>query len=259
MKLIALPAFTDNYIWMLHDDHRAIVVDPGDAAPVLSALASSNLTLVGILVTHHHKDHIGGLQGLRSVLDGPIYAPAREPLPVPCTPLHGGEAVDLLGLRFEVIDVPGHTLGHIAYFHTPADGSAPLLFCGDVLFSAGCGRVVDGAMAQMHASLTKLALLPDETRVCCAHEYTLANLAFARTVEPLNAELVSHADWCAHQRMQGLPTLPTSLGRERQVNPYLRCHVPAVRDAAMAQAGAAAGHAPVDVFTALRRWKNDFK
>lgn len=257
MDLIALPAFTDNYIWIVHDGTCAIVVDPGDSVPVLSALASMSLTLVGILVTHHHGDHVGGLHGLQPVLRGPVFGPARENIPEPYVPLRDGDSAELLGMRFEVLDVPGHTAGHIAYFHQPTNGMRPLLFCGDTLFSAGCGRLFEGTAQQMHGSLSRLAALPGNTRVCCGHEYTLANLRFAHAVEPANHEVDAYTRRCQHQRDQGLPTLPSSISQERLVNPFLRCTEAAVVQAARDH-GAASEEAST-VFAALRQWKNDFR
>lgn len=257
MKLIALPAFTDNYIWMLHDGSNAIVVDPGEAAPVQAALDARQLTLAAILVTHHHGDHVGGVDALRGRLRGPVYGPRREAIPEPFTPLDGGERIELLGLSFEVIDVPGHTAGHIAYFHAGAAGHAPILFCGDTLFSGGCGRLFEGTAEQMHASLSRLAGLPGDTRVCCAHEYTLSNLKFAQAVEPGNHALSRYRDSCEALRGRGEPTLPSRIDVEREINPFLRCAVPEVVDAALAQ-GANGAQAPA-VFAALRRWKNEFR
>ena len=257
MNLIALPAFTDNYIWMLHDGRQAVVVDPGESAPVVAALDAQQLTLAAILVTHHHGDHVGGVDALRTRLRGPVYGPKRERIPQPYSPLVDGDAVDVLGMRFEVIDVPGHTSGHIAYFHAATNGDAPVVFCGDTLFSGGCGRLFEGTPAQMHHSLSRLAALPGDTRVCCAHEYTLANLAFARAVEPVNADLAAYTTWCEAQRAEGRPTLPSSIAREHQVNPFLRCDAPAV--AKSARAHGADSDDPVAVLTALRQWKNDFR
>ena len=256
MNLIALPAFSDNYIWMVHDGRRCIVVDPGDASVVHAALSAHGLALAGILVTHHHADHVGGLAGLRAVLDGPVFGPATETIPGPITPVRGGETVDLLGCRFEVIDVPGHTAGHIAYLHRP-EGEAPVLFCGDTLFSGGCGRLFEGTPAQMWHSLSTLAALPGATRVCCAHEYTLSNLRFARAVEHDNADLARYTAWCEAQRARQLPTLPSSVETERAVNPFLRCAEDGVVQSALAH-GAASREA-VDVFATLRSWKNEFK
>jgi hydroxyacylglutathione hydrolase len=256
MNLSALPAFADNYIWMLHDGTQAVVVDPGDAAPVLQALDTQGLRLAGILVTHHHADHVGGVDALRPRLQGPVWGPARERIPAPFVPLHDGDRIDVLGLRFGVLDVPGHTAGHIAYAQEGA-ADAPLLFCGDTLFSAGCGRLFEGTPAQMHKSLSRLAALPADTRVCCTHEYTLSNLRFALAVEPGNAALTAYDARCRALRAQGRPTLPSSIGLERQINPFLRCSEPAVAAAAHAQG--ADGDDAVAVFAALREWKNRYR
>ena len=257
MKLIALPAFTDNYIWMLHDDRQAIVVDPGDAAPVAAALDAQGLALAAILVTHHHPDHVGGVAALRPRLQGPVYGPAREAIPQPFTPLADGDSVSLLGLRFQVIDVPGHTAGHIAYFLPASDVQAPVLFCGDTLFSGGCGRLFEGTPAQMHQSLGRLAALPGDTRVCCAHEYTESNLKFANAVEPANAALARYTVACRALRADGLPTLPSTIAQERAINPFMRCDAPDVVTAAQSR-GAADGSGPA-VLGALREWKNSFR
>jgi hydroxyacylglutathione hydrolase len=213
MNLVALPAFADNYIWMLHDGRQALVVDPGDETPVLEALRTLDLVLTGILVTHHHADHVGGIEALRPVLRGPVWGPAGETVPGPSEALSEGDEVEWNGLRFAVIDVPGHTAGHIAFACLDAPGG-PVLFCGDTLFSAGCGRLFEGTAAQMHASLGKLARLPGDTRVCCAHEYTLSNLRFARAVEAGNAAITEHMAHCEKLRAAGRPTLPSSIALE---------------------------------------------
>ena len=256
MNLIALPAFSDNYIWMLHDGHHAIVVDPGESAPVITALDAGGLVLAAILVTHHHSDHVGGVDALRPRLRGRVYGPQRERIPEPFVALNDGDVVDELGLRFEVIDVPGHTSGHIAYFN-PGGAGAPILFCGDTLFSGGCGRLFEGTAGQMHASLSRLAALPGDARVCCAHEYTLSNLKFARAVEPLNQDLLDYTAWCEAQRAAGRPTLPSSIAREREVNPFLRVADNTV--ARSARTHGAESDEPVAVLAALRQWKNDFR
>ena len=253
MNLLALPAFADNYIWMLHDGARAVVVDPGDAEPVLAALDRLQLELHAILVTHHHADHVGGVDELRARLTGPVFGPARERIPAPFTPLAQGDRVPLLGLEFEVLDVPGHTAGHIAYVQRGV-AEQPLLFCGDTLFSAGCGRLFEGSPAQMQASLAKFAALSPDTRVCCTHEYTLSNLRFAAAVEPGNAARAQYEARCKQLREQGSPTLPSSMGLELQINPFLRCAEPEV--VRSAQAHGAADGSPLAVLTALREWKN---
>jgi hydroxyacylglutathione hydrolase len=256
MELIALPAFSDNYIWMLHDGARALVVDPGDAAVVQRALDARQLELGAILVTHHHADHVGGVDALRPRLRGPLFGPAREDIPEPYSAINGGDNIEALGLSFDVFDVPGHTAGHIAYLHR-REHQAPLLFCGDTLFSAGCGRLFEGTPAQMHASLSLLAALPGATRVCCTHEYTLSNLRFAHAVEPDNRNIAAYTAWCEAERAEGRPTLPSTIERERQINPFLRCEERAV--AASAQAHGADSTEPVAVFAALREWKNQFR
>lgn len=258
MNLTALPAFTDNYIWMLDDGREALVVDPGESAPVIAALDTRGLALAAILVTHHHGDHVGGVDALRARLRGQVFGPRRETIPTPYKALDDGDCVELLGRRFEVIDVPGHTSGHIAFFE-PGGGAlgAPLLFCGDTLFSGGCGRLFEGTAAQMHASLTRLASLPGPTRVCCAHEYTLSNLRFAHAVEPGNAALDEYTSWCTRIRERGEPTLPSTIARERAVNPFLRGDEPAVRQ--RAREHGATGSDGSAVFAALRQWKNEFR
>lgn len=255
MTLVALPALSDNYIWLLHDGAQAIVVDPGDAAPVLAALDNLQLTLAGILLTHHHADHVGGVAALRPRLQGPVFGPAREKIPPPFVPVAQGDTAVLMGLAFEVIDVPGHTAGHIAYAQHGAT-QQPLLFCGDTLFSAGCGRLFEGTPAQMHRSLSKFAALPADSRVCCTHEYTLSNLRFAAAVEPGNAARARYQERCEALRAQGLPTLPSSLALELQINPFLRCAEPEVVASALAHGSA--GRDPVTVLATLREWKNHY-
>jgi len=257
MKLIPLPAFQDNYLWVLHDGRRAIVVDPGDAQPVLACLQRDRLQLEAILVTHHHPDHIGGVDALRDATGAAVHGPAREPIPEPFARLAEGDAVNALGLAFRVLDVPGHTAGHVAYYCPDVDGR-PLLFCGDTLFSGGCGRLFEGTAAQMLASLDKLAALPGATRVCCTHEYTLSNLKFARAVEPGNAELIQYQQRCEELRARNQPTLPSSIEQEKLVNPFLRTRLPGVAQAARAH-DTATSPDEVGVFATLRHWKNQFK
>jgi hydroxyacylglutathione hydrolase len=255
MDLIALPAFADNLIWMLHDGRQAFVVDPGAAAPVKDALRERGLRLAAILVTHHHSDHVGGLAELQPLVEGPIYGPAHEAMPVAVQKMSQGMRFELLGAQVEVLDVPGHTAGHIAYVVTEP-GRAPWLFCGDTLFSGGCGRLFEGTPAQMQHSLAQLAALPGDTRVCCAHEYTLSNLRFARTVEPHNTALADYEVRCKALRAEGAWTLPSTIAIERAVNPFLRVREPEV--AASARAHGAASTDPTEVLAALREWKNTF-
>ena len=256
MHLHPLPAFTDNYIWVLHDGARALVVDPGQADGVKAYLTEHRLTLDTILITHHHGDHTGGVAALRDATGARVIGPVGEPMPEPLQRVSGGQTVEALGLRFAVIDVAGHTAGHIAYYLEEMD-SAPLLFCGDTLFSGGCGRLFEGTPAQMLASLSRLADLPDATRVCCTHEYTLSNLRFAQTVEPGNADLTQYRQWCDAQRAQNRPTLPSTIALERAINPFLRTHQPPLALAAQTH-NPDCGNDPLAVFATLREWKNTF-
>jgi hydroxyacylglutathione hydrolase len=256
--ITALPAFVDNYIWVLHQGQQAVVVDPGDATPVLEFLQQYQLDLIGILVTHHHSDHTGGLAALAPICQGPIVGPLREQPKIPwlTQTVEHGESVHLLGSDWQVIAIPGHTAGHVAYF-SDTNQSDPLLFCGDTLFSAGCGRLFEGSPADMHSSLRLLSALPAHTRVCCAHEYTLANLRFAQTVEPHNQDIAQHRLYCEQQRAWNLPTLPSSIGTEKKINPFLRTNETAVQTAACAFAQKPLP-CDVDVLGALREWKNAF-
>ena len=257
MNLLPIPAFADNYIWMLHDGKQALVVDPGQAEPVLQVLAQLGLKLQGILVTHHHADHVGGLDALRAATGAPVWGPAYETLPEPVTRVQGGDAVEVLGGPWQVIAVPGHTSGHIAFFSTQAM-SAPVLFCGDTLFSGGCGRLFEGTPAQMQASLDALAALPGNTLVCCAHEYTLSNLRFAQAVEPHNADLTLYLEQCQIQRDQGQPTLPSTIQTELNVNPFMRSRAADVIAAAALHDPQTRPEEPASVLASLRQWKNVF-
>jgi hydroxyacylglutathione hydrolase len=257
MQLIPLPAFSDNYIWLLKDQHRLLAVDPGEGAAVLNWMAAHpGLQLDTILVTHHHADHTGGLAELVQAAGARVYGPALEALPVAHTPVAEGQSIAWGPLTFQVMDVPGHTLGHVAYW-TQAAGQAPLLFCGDTLFSAGCGRLFEGTPAQMLDSLDRLSALPADTQVCCAHEYTLSNLRFALAVEPGNAALQAYAGQCQLRRSQSLPTLPVALSTERAINPFLRSRETSVRQSIQQHWPEASDD--VTAFAALRQWKNEFQ
>jgi len=252
-EIVPLAAFKDNYIWTLRDSKCAAVVDPGDARPVRDYLEREGLRLAAILATHHHPDHVGGIAELVAAQKVPVFGPKGEPIPALTHPLGEGDTAEIseLGARFSVLEIPGHTRAHVAYYGL---GS---LFCGDTLFACGCGRVFEGTPAQMLASLTKLAALPDATKVYCGHEYTLANIRFARAVDPDNPTLAAREARAQALREADKPTLPSTLGEERATNPFLRCAEPAVVESANKYLGARAAD-PVRVFAAIREWKNKF-
>jgi hydroxyacylglutathione hydrolase len=259
LNVITVPAFTDNYLWLINDGRHAAVVDPGDAAPVLAALAAHGLTLTAILLTHHHADHTGGVEELLRHGEVTVFGPGSEAITGVTKPLGQGDLIDVPGLdlRLAVLDVPGHTRGHIAYVRSGGP-EENWLFCGDTLFAGGCGRLFEGTPEQMMTSLAKLAALPGDTKVFCAHEYTVSNLRFAKAVEPENAALMERIDRENAKRAQNVPTVPSTIALEKETNPFLRSHEPAIA-AELKKAGKlAAGQAPLEVFTALRQWKNSF-
>lgn len=255
LEVNALPALSDNYIWVVSGggDNRVAVVDPGEAAPVADYLATHGLELGAYLITHHHGDHVGGLASLLQSHPAPVYGPASEADRIGhidyC--VAGGDSftLDFLGASFQVLDVPGHTLGHIAYV---TDG---VLLAGDALFRAGCGRVFEGTHAQMQASLARLRVLPDDTRIYGGHEYTQANLAFANLVEPDNPAITAAIQDVEAARAQGRPSLPGLLAEERRINPFLRWDAASVQTAATHRAGRELT-GPADTFGVLRDWKN---
>ena len=260
MNIIPISAFSDNYIWLIDPGHAghaadgnqagAFIVDPGEAAPVMAGLQQFDLTPLGILITHHHYDHIGAIKPLLREFDIPVFGPARSSIPAISQALREGDTVDLgTGIRLQVMETPGHTDDHIVYH------GGGVLFSGDTLFAGGCGRLTEGTASQLHASLQRIALLPDETRVYCAHEYTLANLRFAIQVEPDNQELQARLQRTVRLRQEERCTLPATLREEKLTNPFLRCHLPSVHAAAETYAGRPLP-SPEAVFAIIRYWKD---
>jgi hydroxyacylglutathione hydrolase len=253
MEIIPIPAFRDNYIWTLMQDGYAVCVDPGDATPVQNYLTQQGIKLCAILNTHHHWDHTGGNVALLEAFQVPLYAPNNEAIQGVTHKLRQGDEITLpeIKLSLRVLDIPGHTSGHIALYNDD------MLFCGDTLFACGCGRLFEGTPEQMSASLEKLAALNQQTKIYCGHEYTLANIAFAKAVEPENKNITEREKREAAKRAHGQPTLPSTMGEELATNPFLRCNEPAVIQAAEKYAGKSLAN-KVAVFTALREWKNNF-
>lgn len=254
-----IPAFTDNYIWALSfgPDSSVCVVDPGDAKPVIDYLNSKQLTLTDILITHHHADHTGGIAALTELYSPRIWGPAGSHIPGITRYVAEGDQVEIGDTVFSVLEVPGHTLDHIAYFHRGTSLRTPLLFCGDTLFAAGCGRLFEGTPSQMYASLMKLKSLPKETEVYCTHEYTLANLAFAMAADPENEKLNQRLQIEKNKRSASRPTLPTSIAMELDTNPFMRCSDPNLIQHLTTQIHEKPA-SEVEVFTALRSWKDRF-
>ncbi len=254
LSVTPIPALSDNYIWLLRQDTSSdvTVVDPGDASPVIEFLEREGLNLTTVLITHHHHDHTGGLEELARRYAPHVIGPANPAIQGLDEQLGDGDECRVMGRRFEVMAVPGHTLDHIAFF---AAGTPPLLFCGDTLFSGGCGRLFEGTPEQMHDALSPLKRPPEDTLIFAAHEYTLANLRFAQAAEPDNPTRDRYLDECRQARELARPTLPSNIGRERQINPFLRVSVEALR-AQVATQGAA--DTPLNTFTTLRAWKDSF-
>ncbi len=266
IDVVPIPAFQDNYIWRIGPSHLpghpSVVVDPGDAVPVLTDLEALDSTLVAILLTHHHPDHVGGVRALKE-----RWPSARVIGPASCVPHgvtevvrhHQSIQVSEVGLSAQIIGTPGHTADHISYLCTPLPGGdAPLLFCGDTLFSAGCGRIFDGTLEQQFRSLTALGMLPLNTRVYAAHEYTLTNLRFAQHAEPHNPRIRQRLLECQQLREENQPTLPSTIAQELAINPFLRAHLPAL-SAHLPDALRPSVVNPMSVFQALRSWRNDFR
>jgi hydroxyacylglutathione hydrolase len=253
LDVIPVRAFADNYVWTIRDDSRAAVVDPGDAAPVLDYLQREGLELVAILNTHHHADHVGGNAALLRRWSVPVFGPNDSRIADVSRRLRDGDRITLphFGVEFDVMEIPGHTRSHIAFY------GGGMLFCGDTLFAVGCGRLFEGTPEQMHRSLQRLAQVPDSTRVYCGHEYTLSNIRFAKAAEPGNAALLELEKRASAQRAKDLPTLPTDIGQEKATNPFLRVNEPQVVESASRYAGKPLSD-PVSVLAAIRDWKNNF-
>lgn len=262
VNVTAIKAFADNYLWAVTRNNKAALVDPGDGDACIDFLEEKQLILSTILVTHHHADHTGGIKALVAYCQQKqwpltIYGPANEEIPLCDVKLVQDDEIHLadLDIDFHVIDLPGHTLGHIAYF--APEPIEPLLFCGDTLFSGGCGRIFEGSAAQMLSSLTKLANLPEQTKVYCAHEYTQANLTFALTVEPTNDALINYSKSVNELRANGQATIPTTIGLEKKINPFLRSHQHTIQTSAIQFNNNAQANS-LDAFTTIRRWKDQF-
>lgn len=282
INIITVPAFHDNYLWLFHrtENSEAWVVDPGDSQRILAALEEHKLTLSGILITHHHPDHTGGIDDLLAKFPNiPVYGPDGGSVPQVTHGLKDGDSLKLNTLNhsssplnpgalnpsaannnneieFRIFALPGHTLDHIAYLHESSE-AAPVLFCGDTLFAGGCGRLFEGSAEQMHHSLNKLKECTDDTRVYCAHEYTLANLAFALAVEPDNETLIQRIVAAKKTREENRPTIPTTVGMEKATNPFMRSEIASIKNAAEKHSGQQLGQ-PSDVFAAIRQWKDNF-
>ncbi len=260
LTVFPVPAFADNYLWVIHNGKNAVVVDPGDAVPVIDYLAKHHLQLSAILVTHHHADHVGGVGDLLDWCGQamPVWGPPTEKIPHRTAPAVSGKTVSIaaLGLGFEILEVPGHTLGHIVYY----EKNHGWLFCGDTLFAGGCGRLFEGTPLQMQNSLAKLRTLPAATEFFCAHEYTLSNLRFALAVEPNNIDLQQRIAADSAKRARGEPTLPSTIGLERATNPFMRWDAPDVIAAAVKKSGGqlSGQAAPAQIFGAIRVWKDHF-
>ena len=263
LQVWPIPAFDDNYIWCIHDGKSALLVDPGDAAPALNYLMQNKLSLKGILITHHHADHTGGILSLLDSLGSeiPVYGPVGDNIPGRTQVTMEGDKIEIDSPRIslKVYEVPGHTLSHIAYFaNMQTNNVEPMLFCGDTLFASGCGRLFEGTPTQMTESLAKFAALPKNTLVYCTHEYTLSNIRFALAVEPNNLKLVDWSEKAKALRAQNLPTLPTTIGQELQVNPFMRCDQPELIEVAKKVSGMQDLPTPAHVLAVIRAWKDRF-
>jgi len=248
-----IEAFSDNYIWLVTTNEGSIVIDPGESSKTIELLKKRNLNLKAILITHHHFDHTGGIDEVKLFSSAKVYGPKNDISSIDVR-VKVGQALSLIGMDFEIIELPGHTMDHIA-FYTNNNGN-PLLFCGDTLFAGGCGRVFEGTFEQMHESLMKLKSLPTNTKVYSGHEYTTANLSFAKEVEPLNKNIISRYNEVLKLRKEGIPTLPTTIEIELKTNPFFRCDVEEVQDSLLKKFNIERNEQ--EIFKALREWKDNF-
>ena len=248
-----IEAFSDNYIWLVTTNEGSIVIDPGESSKTIELLKKRNLSLKAILITHHHFDHTGGIDEVKLFSSAKVYGPKNDISSIDVR-VEVGQALSLIGIDFEIIELPGHTMDHIA-FYTNNNGN-PLLFCGDTLFAGGCGRVFEGTFEQMHESLMKLKSLPANTKVYSGHEYTTANLSFAKEVEPLNKNIISRYNEVLKLRKEGIPTLPTTIEIELKTNPFFRCDVEEIQDSLLKKFNIERNEQ--EIFKALREWKDNF-
>ena len=256
MNIQSIKAYSDNYIWLITTNEGNLVIDPGEAAPVIKYMQQNSLKLTDILITHHHYDHVGGVIELKKDISGKVIGPQNDQIEGLDQHVVHNDEIESCGLKFEVIEIPGHTLDHIAYFL--ADNDQPRLFCGDTLFSGGCGRVFEGTNFQMYQSLERLQTLPSNTLVYCGHEYTISNLKFAKEVEASNVNILEYIEACQLKLAQGLPTLPSTLETEQRINPFMRCAVSDLRQSISHKMLNSNSASDSEIFSYLREWKDSF-
>jgi hydroxyacylglutathione hydrolase len=248
-----LKAFDDNYIWLVTTNEGSIVIDPGESSKIIELIDRNEINLKGILITHHHYDHTSGLKTLLDKIDVDVYGPVNNIQEINHRVKHL-DKFSMIGINFEVIEIPGHTLDHIAFYALNDD--APILFCGDTLFAGGCGRIFEGTFEQMFNSLKKISTLPEHTKIYCGHEYTLSNLRFALEADPANKDLITEYDHVCKLSNSNTPSLPSSLTKELKVNPFLRCDNLAIKNIIKEKFDVFGDD--LETFTALRKWKDSF-
>ena len=253
LKISHIQAYSDNYIWLIQTNEGNTLVDPGDASPVLDFIQREEIEIDDILITHHHFDHVGGLQSLKPLINGSIIGPDSKNIDKLDYRVKDGELITTIGLEFSVIEIPGHTLDHIAFY---SNTEKEVLFCGDTIFSGGCGRVFEGTFQQMNNSINILSRLPNSTEIYCAHEYTLSNLVFAKQVEPHNGELNHYYEEVINMRKNDIATIPTTLNRELQINPFLRVSNASLRESISDKLNDSDQLSDTEIFKFLRTWKD---